>query len=57
MMLFGIVVLLFLSIIGILYLIPGYTSPIKDLQGHTLQGSIASLEKIKHNGTRETLYQ
>jgi len=39
-------VIIFL-IIGILYMIPGYTSQIKDKHGHSLKGSIASLEKVK----------
>ena len=42
-----IIVLICLVIIGIIILIPGYTSSIKDTKGHKMQGSIASLEKVK----------
>lgn len=42
----GLFLLLFLIITCILWLLPAYTSPIKDSHGQILQGSIASLEKI-----------
>jgi len=53
MIVFGIIVSLCLLIVGILYLIPGYTSPIKDQQGNVLQGSIASLEKLRLGGVEQ----
>ena len=46
-MIYFVIVLLF---IGFLCLVPGYTSQIKDQRGHSLPGSIASLEKIKLGG-------
>lgn len=52
-MLTGIVVLLCFLIIGILWLIPGYTNPIEDQHGHSLPGSIASLEKIPLGGKQQ----
>lgn len=39
--------------IFILYLIPGYTSPIKDSKGRSLKGSIASLEKVNLGGQEQ----
>jgi pimeloyl-ACP methyl ester carboxylesterase len=45
--------LLILIIIGILWLIPAYTSPIKDANGQIMKGSIAALEKIKLGNTEQ----
>ncbi len=45
--------LLILIIIGILWLIPAYTSPIKDANGQIVKGSIAALEKIKLGNTEQ----
>ena len=53
MLLTGIIVLILLLIICILWLMPGYTSPIKDKQGNILQGSIASLEKVNLGGNEQ----
>ena len=39
--------------IFILYLIPGYTSSIKDSNGRSLKGSIASLEKVNLGGQEQ----
>jgi pimeloyl-ACP methyl ester carboxylesterase len=39
--------------ICILYMIPGYTLPIKDKDGKLLKGSIASLEKVKLGGQEQ----
>lgn len=49
MMIFVIIVL----IIGIIFLIPGFTSSIKDKQGHPVAGSIASLEKVNVGGQQQ----
>jgi pimeloyl-ACP methyl ester carboxylesterase len=46
MMLFLTIVLLGAIVLAILCLIPGFTFPIKDRQGHDISQSIASLEKI-----------
>jgi pimeloyl-ACP methyl ester carboxylesterase len=43
---FSIIFLVVLLIIVVLWLIPAYTSPIKDAHGQIVKGSIASLEKI-----------
>lgn len=53
MLLFLIIVFLCLLIVGILFLIPGYSPAIKDEQGHSLQGSIVSLEKIIVGGQEQ----
>lgn len=42
----GLSILLLVITIIILWLIPAYTSPIKDLHGKVVQGSVALLEKI-----------
>jgi pimeloyl-ACP methyl ester carboxylesterase len=42
-----IIFLVILTIMAILWLIPAYTSPIKDAHGQVVKGSIAALEKIK----------
>ncbi len=39
--------------LGILLLIPGFTSSIKDQQGRTVFGSIASLEKVSLGGQKQ----
>ena len=52
-MIFLFIAVLCLIIIGILYLIPGFTLPIKDKKGHSLKGSIASLEKINLGGQKQ----
>lgn len=49
-MIYFVIVLL---ILGILYLAPGYTSQIKDQRGRSVQGSIASLEKVKLGGKEQ----
>lgn len=48
-----IVILICLIILGFLSLIPGYTPSIKDAEGHALQGSIASLEKVNLSGQKQ----
>lgn len=53
MILFTTVVLSVAVIMGGLLLIPGFTSSIKDKQGHTIPGSIASLEKINLGGQEQ----
>ena len=40
-------------LIGILYLMPAFTKPIKDKQGHVVPGSIASLEKVNIGSTQQ----
>lgn len=50
MILFGIAVFLCLLILGMKWLIPGYTRPIKDGHGLHMPGSIASLEKVNLGG-------
>jgi pimeloyl-ACP methyl ester carboxylesterase len=46
MMLFITIALLSAIVLGILFLIPGFTFSIKDKQGHDVSQSIASLEKV-----------
>jgi pimeloyl-ACP methyl ester carboxylesterase len=53
MMLFLTIVLLGAIVLGILFLIPGFTFPIKDRQGHDVPGSIASLEKVNLGGQEQ----
>jgi pimeloyl-ACP methyl ester carboxylesterase len=48
-----IIFLVILIIIAILWLIPAYTSPIKDAHGQVVKGSIAALEKIKLGHTEQ----
>ena len=50
---FSIIFLVILLIIAILWLIPAYTSPIKDEYGKIVKGSIASLEKISLGTTKQ----
>jgi hypothetical protein len=45
-MLFLAIVFLGATVFGVLFLIPGFTFPIKDKQGHDVPRSIASLEKV-----------
>jgi pimeloyl-ACP methyl ester carboxylesterase len=47
------IIVLCLIIIVTLYLIPGFTLPVKDKKGHSLKGSIASLEKINLGGQKQ----
>jgi pimeloyl-ACP methyl ester carboxylesterase len=49
----SIIFLVILTIIAILWLIPAYTSPIKDAHGQVVKGSIAALEKIKLGHTEQ----
>jgi pimeloyl-ACP methyl ester carboxylesterase len=53
----SLIILLFILIAaaGILFLIPAYTSPIKDAFGKPLPGSIASLEKINLGGVDQCI--
>jgi pimeloyl-ACP methyl ester carboxylesterase len=53
MMLFLTIVLLGAIVLGILCLIPGFTFPIKDKQGHNVSQSIASLEKVNLGGQKQ----
>ncbi len=53
MFLTTIIILLGVIIIGILWLIPSFTFSIKDKQGHTVSGSIASLEQIILGGKKQ----
>ena len=53
MFLFWIIALLCFLGIGILCLILWYTPSIKNVQGNTLQGSIASLEKVNLRGKEQ----
>ncbi|HAH24149.1 MAG TPA: alpha/beta hydrolase [Prolixibacteraceae bacterium] len=50
MILFGIVALLCIIALVIIWLIPGYTRPIKDGNGFQMPGSIASLEQVNLGG-------
>jgi pimeloyl-ACP methyl ester carboxylesterase len=52
-MIFFYIAVLCLIIIGILFLIPGFTLPIRDKKGYSLKGSIASLEKINLGGQKQ----
>jgi pimeloyl-ACP methyl ester carboxylesterase len=53
MMLFLTIVLLGAIVLGLLFLIPGFTFPIKDKQGHDVSQSIASLEKVNLGGQEQ----
>jgi pimeloyl-ACP methyl ester carboxylesterase len=53
MMLFLTIVLLGAIVLGLLFLIPGFTFPIKDKQGHNVSRSIASLEKVNLGGQEQ----
>ena len=53
MMLFMTIVLLGAIVFGILFLIPGFTFPIKDKQGYDVSRSIASLEKVNLGGQEQ----
>jgi pimeloyl-ACP methyl ester carboxylesterase len=53
MMLFMTIVFLGAVVLGILFLIPGFTFPIKDRQGHNVSRSIASLEKVNLGGQEQ----
>jgi pimeloyl-ACP methyl ester carboxylesterase len=53
MMHFVIVVLLGAIVLGSLFLIPSFTSSIKDKQGHNISRSIASLEKVNLGGQEQ----
>jgi pimeloyl-ACP methyl ester carboxylesterase len=53
MMLFLTIVFLGAIVLGILFLIPGFTLAIKDRQGHDVPGSIASLEKFNLGGQEQ----
>jgi pimeloyl-ACP methyl ester carboxylesterase len=52
-MLFLTIVLLGAIVLGILFLIPGFTFSIKDKQGHDVDRSIASLEKVNLGGQEQ----
>lgn len=45
-MVIGLVVLVGLILLGVLWLLPGWTAPFKNSQGGSLQGSIAALESV-----------
>ena len=53
MMLFLTIVFFGAIVLGILFLIPGFTFSIKDPQGHNVSQSIASLEKINLGGQEQ----
>jgi pimeloyl-ACP methyl ester carboxylesterase len=53
MMLFLVIALLSVIVLGILFLIPSFTSSIKDKQGRNIFQSIASLEKINLGGQEQ----
>jgi pimeloyl-ACP methyl ester carboxylesterase len=53
MMLFLTIVLLGAIVLGILFLIPGFTFSIKDKQEHDVSQSIASLEKVNLGGQEQ----
>jgi hypothetical protein len=53
MMLFLMIVFLGAIVLGIFCLIPGFTFPIKDRQGHNVSQSIASLEKVNLGGQEQ----
>ena len=53
MMLFLTIVFLGAIVLGLLFLIPGFTFPIKGQQGHDVPRSIASLEKVNLGGQEQ----
>jgi hypothetical protein len=53
MMLFPPIIFLGAIVLGILFLIPGFTFAIKDRQGHNVSRSIASLEKVNLGGQQQ----
>jgi pimeloyl-ACP methyl ester carboxylesterase len=53
MMLFFTIVFWGAIVLGILFLIPGFTFPIKDRQGHDVSRSIATLEKVNLGGQEQ----
>lgn len=53
MIIISIVFLVILTIITIIWFVPAYTSPIKDVNGQIVEGSIATLEKIELGNTKQ----
>jgi pimeloyl-ACP methyl ester carboxylesterase len=52
-MLFLTIILFGATVLGLLFLIPGFTFSIKDKQGHDVSRSIASLEKVNLGGQEQ----
>jgi hypothetical protein len=52
-MIWIIIVITLIVLVAVLCLIPGFTLSIKDKKGHTLEGSIASLEKVNLGGQEQ----
>ncbi len=53
MLIYGIILFIILFFIFLLFFLPGYTIPFKDINGNRLPKSITSLEKVKLGGNEQ----